>query len=207
MELEKTEQEQIEALRSWWKENWLSLVGGLILGLGGILGWQYYGDWKHEQAASASERFERVAQLTSAGQLDQAAALLDELNTHNPTSPYVAHARLSLAQAAVEAEQWSDAVSYLQPLVKDTRDPAVTGLARLRMARVHWQQGQLDAALTTLDADMPAPFKALADELRGDIARAKGDVDQARMAYETALASDQDVLDRATVERKLSSLN
>ena len=38
MEFEKSDQEQVEALQKWWKENWLSLLGGLVLGLGGILG-------------------------------------------------------------------------------------------------------------------------------------------------------------------------
>ena len=36
MELEKTDQEQVEELQKWWRENRLALVGGLVLGIGAL---------------------------------------------------------------------------------------------------------------------------------------------------------------------------
>ena len=71
MEFEKSDQEQVEALQKWWKENWLSLLGGLVLGLGGILGWQYYGDYSDAQAATASTRYESIKAMLASEQLDK----------------------------------------------------------------------------------------------------------------------------------------
>ena len=34
------EREQAEQLKQWFKENWLWLAAGVVLGLGGLYGWQ-----------------------------------------------------------------------------------------------------------------------------------------------------------------------
>ena len=34
------EEEQIEAIRNWWKENGRSVIAGAVLGLAAIFGWQ-----------------------------------------------------------------------------------------------------------------------------------------------------------------------
>ncbi|MEW8396328.1 MAG: tetratricopeptide repeat protein, partial [Candidatus Thiodiazotropha sp.] len=36
----QTEEEQVEAIKRWWKENGTSVIAGLVIGLGGIFGWQ-----------------------------------------------------------------------------------------------------------------------------------------------------------------------
>ena len=38
MEQYETEEQQVEAIKRFWKENGLSLVIGALLGLGGLLG-------------------------------------------------------------------------------------------------------------------------------------------------------------------------
>ena len=52
-----TDEEQVEALKKWWRENGKSVVGGVVLGLalvGGWRGWQYY-----EQTRAVLEALER----------------------------------------------------------------------------------------------------------------------------------------------------
>ena len=38
----QTEEEQIEALKRWWKENGKSIIAGLVLGIGSIGGYRYW---------------------------------------------------------------------------------------------------------------------------------------------------------------------
>jgi predicted negative regulator of RcsB-dependent stress response len=51
-----------------------------------------------------------------------------------------------------------------------------------------WQMGEGEAALRTLSTELPEPFRPLAEELKGDIHLAAGARDQARAAYDAALA-------------------
>jgi len=36
-----TEDEQVEAIKKWWKENGTSLIVGVVLGLSVLFGWRY----------------------------------------------------------------------------------------------------------------------------------------------------------------------
>ena len=38
-----SEKEQIDEIRSWWRENGWYLIGGAVLGIAALLGWNRYG--------------------------------------------------------------------------------------------------------------------------------------------------------------------
>ena len=44
MELYDSEEQQVEAIKDWWKENGKAVVLGVVVGLGGLFGWRYYQD-------------------------------------------------------------------------------------------------------------------------------------------------------------------
>ena len=73
----QTEEEQVEAIKAWWKENGKSVIGGAVLGLalvGGFKGWTEY---SRVQAESASSYYEGFTQLARAGDTEAARALLE----------------------------------------------------------------------------------------------------------------------------------
>ena len=37
-----TDEEQVEKVKAWLKENGTSIVAGVVIGLGGIFGWQFW---------------------------------------------------------------------------------------------------------------------------------------------------------------------
>ena len=37
----ETDEEKVEAIKGWWKENGISVVGGLALGLAAVFGWLF----------------------------------------------------------------------------------------------------------------------------------------------------------------------
>ena len=47
-----SEREQADQLRAWFKENWLWLVAGTVLGLGGVYGYRW---WNAHQEARSEE--------------------------------------------------------------------------------------------------------------------------------------------------------
>ena len=44
------EEEQLEAIQQWWRENRVSVVAAVVLTLGGSFGWSEYQDYSQEQA-------------------------------------------------------------------------------------------------------------------------------------------------------------
>ena len=46
----ETEEQQVEAIKKWWQENGKSLIAGIVIGLGGIVGWQGWQTYQIEQA-------------------------------------------------------------------------------------------------------------------------------------------------------------
>ncbi|WP_350668795.1 tetratricopeptide repeat protein, partial [Pseudoalteromonas sp. 69-MNA-CIBAN-0232] len=48
----KTEEEQIEAFKAWWKKNGVMLIVAVAIAAGGYFGWQA---WKNGQANYTSE--------------------------------------------------------------------------------------------------------------------------------------------------------
>jgi predicted negative regulator of RcsB-dependent stress response len=56
------EREQAEQLKQWFKENWLWMVAGIGLGLGGLYGWQGYNAYLDGKSQDAGQRFAAMLQ-------------------------------------------------------------------------------------------------------------------------------------------------
>jgi len=55
-----TEEQQIEELKKWWKENGIRVALGVAIGLGLIFGWQQWQSHTEQQAQSASGSYQQV---------------------------------------------------------------------------------------------------------------------------------------------------
>jgi predicted negative regulator of RcsB-dependent stress response len=198
---------QVEQLRQWWKDNWLPLAGGLVVGLIAIFGWEGYTRHRDAHSAEASQLFDDMKKAADAGKYDDAVAMTDKLGKNFDGTPYAAAAALKLAQAAVVMGKLDDASTRLQWVIAEGSDDGVKSLAKLRLARVQWQQGKLDDALKTLDG-VDAGYAVLVAELRGDIKLAQGDRSAAYAAYQEALAKQtpDSVATKAGLQRKLDDL-
>jgi predicted negative regulator of RcsB-dependent stress response len=199
------EEAQVEQLRRWWRENWMALAGGLVLGLAGIFGWEAWQKHQTAQSEQASQIYEDLKKLTP-DKASQAAELGKKLTDEYAGTPYAAQAALYLANLAGQQTDWDKARQHLEWVVKHGEDPGLQKVARLRLARVLWQQNQLDAALAQLDIKDDDAFAALYQELRGDIQLAKGDRAAARTAYEKALSLGPAAPSRDGLQRKLDDL-
>lgn len=196
---------QMEQLRRWWRENWMALAGGLALGLAGIFGWEAWQGARTAKAEQASQIYEDLKNLP-ADRAEQAAGLGDRLAEDYPGTPYAAQAALLLAARAAGNGDWEAARTRLDWALRNAGDPGLQKIARLRLARVLWQQGKVDEALARLEIDDADPFAALYQELRGDIQLARGERAAARSAYEKALQLGPADSAREGLQRKLDDL-
>lgn len=198
------EEAQVEQLKRWWNENWKSLLAGLILGLAVILGWEGYKRYQLQQAEQASQLYEDLKSALAAQKNDEALLLGDKLVKEFARTPYAAGAAFYLAQIAVGQSKWDDAAARLQWVMDHSKDDGLRDLARLRLAKVKWQQQKADEALKLLEGEHGA-YDALYAELRGDIKLAQNDRAAARTAYEQALTTSEGP-NRELLQRKLDDL-
>lgn len=198
---------QAERLKAWWKENWIALAAGLVLGLGGIFGWGQYQVHQQQRAAEAARMFDDLKTALVADKAEDATSIGDKLKTEYGKTPYAAQAMLRLAQHAVDKNRYDEAVPPLAWVAANSADPQLKPLASLREARVLSQQGKFDEALALLSGSTAEAYAALAEELRGDIKLAQGDRKSARAAFQKALiASDTAAANRETLQRKIDDL-
>ncbi|MDT8895416.1 tetratricopeptide repeat protein [Halomonas sp. I1] len=193
----RTEEEQLEAIKRWWKENGISLLAGAAIAAAGVFGWKAWQDYQAGQAEAASQRYQQLLTLSSQDQLDDAARgraeeLVATLTEEHGDSLYADMALLLSARLSVEGGDQAAAREALEGLVADSEHAYLTGLARLRLARLQVAADEADAALETLDGAIPATLSAQQADIRGDAHFALGRTDQARDAWREALRLAED---------------
>ncbi|MCU0976714.1 MAG: tetratricopeptide repeat protein [Steroidobacteraceae bacterium] len=180
------EREQAEQIKNWFKENWLWLVAGVGLGLGGLFGFRAWDGHLDRKSQEAAAQFGQMLETLDSQGREAGLALVDPLVEKYGRTPYADQARLVAARVHVEAGELDAAAARLRQVMDGSKDPELALVARLRLARVESAAGRHDAALGLLaQAETPA-IAGRVNELRGDILFAKGDRAGALAAYQKA---------------------
>ena len=66
----RTEEEQLDAIKRWWRENGISTAVGVVLALGAVFGWRGWQDHQQNRAAEASAVFQQLLEADAAYQRD-----------------------------------------------------------------------------------------------------------------------------------------
>lgn len=203
-----TDQQQAEKFRGWLRENGPYLIAGIVLGLGGLFGWNQWQSYQERQAEAASAVYEDLRQAVAAQRIEEALAGLGQLESEHGSSPYLDQGRLLMARVYVDRSDVDRAVGYLRQVVEHADAPPVRNVARARLARLLAFQEKYDEALQVLVNPDSATFSPMFHDLRGDVYQAMGKADAARSEYEQALNSDTAalVIDRPYVQAKLDAL-
>ena len=199
--------EQSELVQKWLRENGLSIVVGIAIGLVGIFGWQ---QWRNHQArneSAASQLYQQVRVALAAGNPANAARLADQMKQDYAKSPYAVFALSDQARQQVQDKQLDKAEASLQWAQAHAVEPALKALVELRLAQVELARGNSAAALVTLDQIPAGSYQGLAQELRGDVLVKLGRSDDARKAYQTALSTlGGEAPQRGVLQMKLDDL-
>jgi predicted negative regulator of RcsB-dependent stress response len=195
----RTEEEQVEVIKRWWKDNGNSLLIGIGLALAAIFGWKAWQQNVIDQQEQASQMFFELNQAATAAQTasDEDAQqrskdivyLAKNLQEAFPSAAYADFARLFQArQFAIEGEFGEAEKTLLAIDLKSQDNQALASVVISRLARVKAAQGNFDEALSLLSTPADDSFYVLFQELKGDLLKMKGDRASAKAAYEEALS-------------------
>ncbi|EGR0905032.1 YfgM family protein [Vibrio parahaemolyticus] len=202
MELYDTEEQQVEAIKDWWKENGKAVIIGAVVGLGGLFGWRYYQDTVIQASETASQSYTTAMNTLQEKGVD-AQSDVQAFIESNEVKEYSVLAALQLAKAQVEAKDFAAALEQLKWAQSNTKDAALSSLISYRIARIETEMGNFDAANTELGKVTDTAWAGRIAELRGDIALRQGDKDAAYAAYTEA----QQAADASpTLQMKLDDL-
>lgn len=190
-----TDEEQIEELKVWWKENGNSLVITVVVTLAIVFGFRAWQNSVADTAAAASVLYENIA--TAVGNapvsslsdevLSSTRALGNQLKTDYADSTYAHFGAFYMAKIAVEKREYETAEFELMWVLENNVSELLEPVARMRLASVLAAQNRADEGLLALAVEIELGAHAISwHETQGDILYQMGNTSDARAAYQTA---------------------
>ncbi len=187
----ETEEQQLEAIKNWWKENSTMIVGGIAVGVAAIFGVNYFQSQSAIRSENASILYEQVltgAQNpeSAAGSISAQLTKVNQLEAEFNDTPYASLSALIVARQHMNAGEMAKAEKQYQWVIDNTRQDEMKYLAKIRLARLLSGNKEADRALTILNETWPESFSGMVLELKGDVLLSQGHRDRAKAAYTQA---------------------
>ncbi|MGJ8526394.1 hypothetical protein LMG33818_002143 [Halomonadaceae bacterium LMG 33818] len=191
------EDEQLDALKNWWKRYGTTLCVVILLAMAAFFGWNTWQRHKAYEYNQASQLYDQLDEMTNnftvlnSQQRAQVNQLADQLVNNYGNTRYADLARLIEARVAIQANDNGTATASLQDLISRSHDSFMTTLAHIDLARVQINNKQYDQALSSLPKEVPHTLSVLLNSVRGDALVGLKRFPDARKAYEQALQDAQ----------------
>lgn len=203
------QQEQLEAIKGFWKDYRRLILGILVaavLAFAGVWGWQ---SWQTSRADASGLLYESLEQALDAQDFEKAEAAYAQVRADYRGTTHADLSALRMAKAYVAAAKLDQAAEALR-LAAESKDEALGWVAKTRLAAVLIDQDQLQEALKVLEGSPPTALEGMVQDRRGDVLVLLGRKDEARQAYLAARDRlQQDDAGRALeiLQRKLGALD
>lgn len=192
MEAYRTEEEQLEALRRWWREQGRTTLLIIAVAIAGVFGYRAWTQQQQEQLQQVAAIYQGLLSVDQ--QLQQGAAtpeqrqtarhLAGTLRDEHARTVYARFAALFQAKYAVQDGDIEAAEAALQWVIERKSNDTLAQLANLRLAHLYYSQEDYARTLEVLDSRDAGSYAAAYDALRGDVLYAQGDADGAAQAWQ-----------------------
>jgi predicted negative regulator of RcsB-dependent stress response len=202
------EQEQLAALKAWWKDNGNLIMTTLSVVLIAFAAWQGWNFYQRNQATQASTLYDAVQKAAAVNDLKLVRESAGQVLEQFPRTTYAAMAAMVSAKAHFEGGDLKTAHAQLLWVTENAKDEALKDIARLRLASVMLDEKAYDDALKVLDAKHGAAFDSQFLATRGDVLVAQGKNAEAGGAYKAALekTAAKDGGQRGYIQLRLDAL-
>jgi predicted negative regulator of RcsB-dependent stress response len=205
--LDLEEQEQLDAVKRFWKQYGNLITWMLVLVLGGFAAWNGWQWWQRDQAIKAGAMFDELDRAAQAGEIDKVTRIFNDLKERFGSTTFAQQGALLTAKAQTEKNQSDAAIATLQWVATQGSEAEFKTIARLRLAGLLLDSKKPDEALKQLDEATSADFAALVADRRGDVLLSQGKGEEAQASYLKAWqVMDAKVEYRRLIEAKLTAL-
>ncbi|VAW56507.1 Mlr7403 protein [hydrothermal vent metagenome] len=189
----ETEEQQLEAIKKWWKENSSLVIIGVAIGISSIFGWQFYQTNQITHAQNASVLYEQVL-INSANpaKMSDALASVNELEADFEDTPYASLSALIVAKQQLSEGAFDKAEQQYRWVIENSAQDELMYLAKIRLSRLLLTLKKQDEALALLNGAYPESYHAMVFELKGDVLSVQGKSAEAKIAYMQARILSQD---------------
>ncbi len=219
MDVYRTEEEQIDFIKRWWKNNGSSVVTGIAVAVAIAVGWQTWQQRESARNEGDSILFSQVQDAARAAMASPAEEgkdspqratfkhLVKQMKDEHGGTSYAVLTAMLAARDAVEQGDAAAAESELRWALGQEPSEGLRLLIVQRLARVLAMKGDVEGGLALMQGVDPGAQKGWFEEVRGDLLLQKGDKDKALEAYKAALAAlDDKAQNRGLLEVKLNDL-
>ena len=163
MDVYKTDDERVEQIKTWLKENGASLATGVLIGLAVLFGGKAWVEYRERQSEQASNIYTQLTVALATDNKDAAVAAESTITGDFSSSPYAVLGQLAMARQKIDSGEPDTAGAHLRWAMEHASMPQLAHIARLRLARLLLVQDQLDELRPLLLHQLPAAYdKALA---------------------------------------------
>jgi len=184
-----SDEEQAEALKRWWSENGKSIIGGIVVGLGLVFGWQGWNEHQRNQSEMATAEYDRFQLSIMQSDLEAAQVQASKISADYSSTAYDYFVALDLAKALVANKDFEGAKKQLELAIASADDDGLKLIAEARLARLLVAMNETDTARNLVRNAEGTPFAGEFAHIDGDIASVAGDRSAAGLAYQKALDS------------------
>lgn len=190
MEIYDTDEEQVAALKRWWKENGTSAISGVVIGVLIIVGWNFWQKNKQEQANQSSALYGQLLESLEKENVESTEKISERLVEQYGSMPYANFAALLLAKIKVQKGDLEAAKTILKKQIQEAGTTELKNVARIRLIKLMQATGDNEQGLQLIaevDQSHLQGFSASYDELKGDLYVALDRLGEARTAYQSAI--------------------
>ena len=202
-EYDDFEQEQI--VKDWIKNNWFTITLGIVLGLGGVFGLNFYKSSQQEARYKIANQYKSFIDVMELSEFDEAKTLLTEFEAESGSNFYTIEAHLLLAKQFIKNNDLEKAADELNSVIAAKPDQLMTEFVKLRLARINNALAKHDDALALTNSISIESLKSIAKEIEGDALIAKGEYDKAIAAFEESIENGEGYSGKSNIEMKIEN--
>lgn len=183
-----TEEEQLEAIKKWWKRYGNVISMTLSVALIVVAGYRYFTWHQDKLTQQASIAYEQMMIALSNNNTKAVKSFANQLITQHNHSIYADAAHMTLAKIYVTKNKLDQAQAELRIVVDSSKMPSLKQIAKIRIARIMTAEKSYAKALNELSKIEDNTYLPVINELKGDIYGATGKYEEAMNSYKQAMS-------------------
>lgn len=199
--------EEEDKLISWFKENYMNIIIGIVVGTILVIGYNYQQDSALNSQYEISLKYEKALVGYQENEYADILTLSDELSKNDPENIYTSLVQLYAAKIYHDKKQYEKALSSLNHVILYSKSDEILNIAKLRSARILIYLKRYDEAKDKIISIENYTSQVIPTELLGDVEYYSNNLKEAKKIYQLSLDNEMTPNKRKIIENKINSIN